>query len=79
MTPPAEIVCFAKVRLKDGREVKAMVTPGEREPVSRFVLAQMVLAASLLMEEAEPKLNGRLRRRSELLRQRMQDAMERER
>lgn len=76
---PAEIVCFAKVRLRDGREVKAHVEgPQDRQPISRQTAFHMLLAASLLLEEAEPTVLPRLRRRMELLRERMEDAIERE-
>lgn len=80
MTPPADIVCFAKVRLRDGTQVKAMVTPGEKAPVSRETAMQMILAASLLLEEVDwaCRIPKRIGRRLRLLRDRMDEAIERE-
>lgn len=77
---PADIIKheFAKVELRDGTTVKAYVEHAEIVPISKDQAMQMILAASLLMEEAESHLPGRLRRRSELLRQLMFDAIERE-
>lgn len=77
---PAEIVCFAKVRLRDGTEIKAMVEPGAQPPLSRQKLLEMILAGSLLLEEFEARLEekSRLTRRSQLLRERMEDAIQRE-
>ena len=76
---PGDLVHFTKVRLRDGTEVKAMVEPGQKPPISRQTAFHMILAASLLLEEAHAHVNpSRLRRRMELLRERMEDAMARE-
>lgn len=75
---PADVVKFETKALQGGRPVKVYVEHETTEPVSREGLLHMVLASSLLLEETEATMPPRERRRSELLRERMEDAMKRE-
>ena len=78
--------CLIKFRtkaLQGGRPVKVLVEHEDKAPISRETAFHMILAASLLLEEAElvvlaGRTKPRLVRRMELLRERMEDAMERE-
>lgn len=77
---PADLIEFTKVRLPNGTVVKALVE-GPKPPVSRSGLLHMVLASALWIEEAEAALRKsepKLARRGELLRKRLEDAMNRE-
>lgn len=78
---PADIITFSKVTLRDGREVKALVEePQPGEPVSRLTAFQLLLGSVLIFAELEAlSLTGpKLSRRIADLRDRMEDAIARE-
>lgn len=75
---PADIVNFTPVQSSDGETLRAVIE-GTPPPISRETAMHMILAAALLLEEAEAEVESpRLLRRMQLLRARMADAMDRE-
>ena len=85
---PADIVPFTAER-QSGEKLPVVVEPRPEPPLSRPKLLEMILADSLLLEEAETLLlefgrqryerqRRRLARRMELQRERLDDAMARE-
>ena len=75
---PADIVKFEAQALKDGRPIKVYVEHEDTQPISRETAFHMILGASLLLEECERHAGGRLERRIQLLRERMESAIARE-
>lgn len=80
---PADIISFSKVTLRDGREVKALAEePQPGEPVSRLTAFQLLLGSVLILSEIQAlglvRSGHGLIKRIEDLRDRMEDAIARE-